>query len=205
MQALEAVRKLAPDLIILDVMMPKMNGLDLAAILKNNPETSMIPIIILSIMEEQARGYRLGVDRYQSKPINISTLFSDVAILLEQASNHHRVLTVDGEVSTINALMSVLLERGYTAIAVWNGQTGIDVALANQQHMVILDSGIASEPIDQHDPTIKTFRLDNGAGSIFFVLRSRSGVNLPALDLLPDLPPEGSIDPIVATPVVSEL
>jgi PAS domain S-box-containing protein len=204
MHALEAVRKVAPDLIILDVMMPKMNGLDLAAILKNNPETSMIPIIILSIMEEQARGYRLGVDRYQSKPINIGTLFSDVATLLEQASNHHRVLTVDGEVSTINALMSVLLERGYAAIAVWNGQTGIDVALANQQHMVILDSGITSEPIGQHDPTIKTFRLDNGAGSIFFVLRSRSGVNLPALDLLPDLPPEASIDATVATPVVSE-
>jgi signal transduction histidine kinase/DNA-binding response OmpR family regulator/HAMP domain-containing protein len=201
-QALEVVRKTPPDLIILDVMMPKMNGLDLAAILKNNPETSMIPIIILSIMEEQARGYRLGVDRYQSKPINIGGLFSDVATLLEQGGSNHRILTVDGEVSTINALMSVLLERGYAPIAEWNGQTGIDVAMANQQHMVILDSGITGEPIAPHDPAIKTFRLDNGAGSIFFVLRSRSGVNLPALDVLPDLPSAAAIDATLADPVV---
>jgi signal transduction histidine kinase/DNA-binding response OmpR family regulator/HAMP domain-containing protein len=203
-QALEAVRKLPPDLIILDVMMPKMNGLDLAAILKNNPETAMIPIIILSIMEEQTRGYHLGVDRYQSKPINIGGLFSDVAMLLEQGAANHRILTVDGDVSTINALMAVLLERSYAPIAVWNGQTGIDVAMANQNHMVILDSGITSEPIEPHDPAIKTFRLDNGAGSIFFVLRSRSGVNLPDLEGLQDLPPEVAMATALDDSVVSQ-
>jgi signal transduction histidine kinase/ActR/RegA family two-component response regulator/HAMP domain-containing protein len=203
-QALEAVRKQAPNLIILDVMMPKMNGLDLAAILKNNPETAMIPIIILSIMEEQTRGYRLGVDRYQSKPINIGVLFSDVAMLLEQGAANHRILTVDGDVSTINALMAVLLERCYAPIAMWNGQTGIDVAMANQNHMVILDSGITSEPIAQHDPAIKTFRLDNGAGSIFFVLRSRSGVNLPDLEGFQDLPPGAAMAAALDDSVVSQ-
>jgi PAS domain S-box-containing protein len=195
LHALEVIRATPPDLIILDIMMPKMNGLDLAAILKTNPETSMIPIIILSIMEEQARGYRLGVDRYQSKPINIGVLFHDISLLLAQGAknNNHRVLTVDGEVSTINALMSVLLDRGYQPIAVWNGQTGIDVALANQQHMVIIDSGIVSGTVAPHDPDVKTYRLDNGNVSIFFVLRSRSGINLPGIhlpgsDILPDRP-----------------
>jgi PAS domain S-box-containing protein len=185
LHALEVIRSAPPDLIILDVMMPKMNGLDLAAILKTNPETSMIPIIILSIMEEQARGYRLGVDRYQSKPINIGVLFHDIGLLLAQGAknNNHRVLTVDGEVSTINALMSVLLDRGYQPIAIWNGQTGIDVALANQQHMVIIDSGIVSGTVEPHDPDVKTYRLDNGNVSIFFVLRSRSGINLPGINL----------------------
>jgi PAS domain S-box-containing protein len=195
LHALEVIRANPPDLIILDIMMPKMNGLDLAAILKTNPETSMIPIIILSIMEEQARGYRLGVDRYQSKPINIGVLFHDIGLLLAQGANHnnHRVLTVDGEVSTINALMTVLLDRGYQPIAVWNGQTGIDVALANQHHMVIIDSGIVSGTVEPHDPAVKTYRLDNGNVSIFFVLRSRSGINLPGINLpgieaIPDRP-----------------
>ncbi len=195
LHALEVIRATPPDLIILDIMMPKMNGLDLAAILKTNPETSMIPIIILSIMEEQARGYRLGIDRYQSKPINIGVLFHDIGLLLEQgaSNNNHRVLTVDGEVSTINALMAVLLERNYQPIAVWNGQTGIDVALANQQHMVIIDSGIVSGTVEPHDPNVKTYRLDNGNVSIFFVLRSRSGINLPGINLpesatIPEIP-----------------
>jgi PAS domain S-box-containing protein len=205
LHALEVIRRAPPDLIILDVMMPKMNGLDLAAILKTNPETSMIPIIILSIMEEQARGYRLGVDRYQSKPINIGVLFHDIGLLLEQAAhqNHHRVLTVDGEVSTINALMTVLLERGYQAIAVWNGQTGIDVALANQQHMVIIDSGIVSGTIAPHDPDVKTYRLDNGNVSIFFVLRSRSGINLPGINSPEINLSAAAIRPDQPTPVAS--
>lgn len=179
LQALEQIRQHPPDLIILDVMMPKMSGLDLAAILKANPETVNIPIIILSIVEEQRRGYHLGVDRYQSKPVNMNTLFNDVAMLLAQNLPHQRVLTIEGKVATINTLLSLLVEQGYAPIAQWNGQTGLDIAMNNQQYIVILDSGIPTVSIAPDDPKIQTFRLDNGDSSMFIVLRSQSGVNLP--------------------------
>jgi hypothetical protein len=91
------------------------------------------------------------------------------------------MLTVDGEISTINALMAVLLERGYVPIAVWHGQVGLDMAMANQQHMVIIDSGITGMNVEPHDPGVQTFRLDNGESSIFFVLRSQTGINLPEI------------------------
>ncbi len=68
--ALESIRKNRPDLIILDVMMPEINGFDVAAILKNDPQTMDIPIIILSIVQDKARGFRIGVDRYLTKPID---------------------------------------------------------------------------------------------------------------------------------------
>ena len=51
-------------------MMPEMNGFDVAAVLKNDPQTMDIPIIILSIVEDRTRGFRLGVDRYLTKPID---------------------------------------------------------------------------------------------------------------------------------------
>jgi PAS domain S-box-containing protein len=187
-QALEQIRTHPPDLIILDVMMPKMSGLDLAAILKANPETANIPIIILSIVEEQGRGYRLGVDRYQSKPVNMNTLFSDITLLLAQNSHPQRVLTIEGKVATINTLLSMLLEQGYSPIAQWNGQTGLNLAIDNQQHIVILDSGIPSTPIAADDPNVQTFRLDNGESSIFIVLRPQSGVNLPIINAPPTIP-----------------
>ena len=67
--------KTRPDLIILDVMMPEMNGFDVAAVLKNDPQTMDIPIIVLSIVQDKARGFRIGVDRYLTKPIDTG-LFS---------------------------------------------------------------------------------------------------------------------------------
>jgi PleD family two-component response regulator len=55
-EALDCVRERYPDLIILDVMMPEMNGFDVAAILKNDPQTMDIPIIILSVVQDKSRG-----------------------------------------------------------------------------------------------------------------------------------------------------
>ncbi len=63
-QALAMIREESPGLVILDVMMPEMNGFDVAAVLKNDPANMDIPIIILSIVEDKERGFRLGVDRY---------------------------------------------------------------------------------------------------------------------------------------------
>lgn len=53
LDAIACVNKAAPDLIILDVMIPEMNGFDVAAVLKNDPKTMTIPSIILSIVEDK--------------------------------------------------------------------------------------------------------------------------------------------------------
>ncbi|HSN10451.1 MAG TPA: GAF domain-containing protein, partial [Hanamia sp.] len=90
--ALECIRKNRPDLIILDVMMPEMNGFDVAAILKNDPQTMDIPIIILSIVQDKARGFRIGVDRYLTKPIDTAQLFTEVGNLLEQGKSKKKVM-----------------------------------------------------------------------------------------------------------------
>ena len=65
-------------------MMPEINGFDVAAVLKNDPQTLDIPIVILSIVQDRERGFRLGVDRYLTKPIDTELLFREVGALLEQ-------------------------------------------------------------------------------------------------------------------------
>src|SRR6185503_7999352 len=81
-EALAAVRAERPDLIILDVMMPGLNGFDVAAVLKNDPQTLRIPIIVLSVLHDHERGLRVGVDRYLTKPIDSEGLLEEVGTLL---------------------------------------------------------------------------------------------------------------------------
>ena len=111
--ALDMVRMAKPDLIILDVMMPEINGFDVAAVLKNDPATMDIPIIILSIVQDKERGLRIGVDRYLTKPINTEQLFHEVEELLEQGVSKKKVLVVDEDASAVKTLSNVLSTRGY--------------------------------------------------------------------------------------------
>ena len=81
LEGVARAKELQPDLVLLDVMMPQLNGFDAAAILKNDPQTSEIPIIMLTIIEDAERGYRLGVDRYLRKPVDIGRLLGEIGSL----------------------------------------------------------------------------------------------------------------------------
>jgi signal transduction histidine kinase/ligand-binding sensor domain-containing protein/CheY-like chemotaxis protein/AraC-like DNA-binding protein len=83
---LEKVKKYFPDIIISDVMMPEMDGFELCRQVKNEIETSHIPVILLtarSLEEDRIEGYDTGADEYLSKPFNINVLKSRIWNLLE--------------------------------------------------------------------------------------------------------------------------
>jgi len=98
MEAIGMVKQEKADLIILDVMMPGINGFDVAAVLKNDPATLQIPIIILSIVEDKERGCRIGVDSYFTKPLNAVELLNEIAVLIARGGAREKVLVVDDEI-----------------------------------------------------------------------------------------------------------
>lgn len=72
-EALEKVAAEKPDLVIMDVMMPEMDGLEALAALKNDEATANIPIIMLTAKAQDAdvfRGWQTGADLYLTKPFN---------------------------------------------------------------------------------------------------------------------------------------
>lgn len=85
----EALRKVAsekPDLVVLDVMMPKMDGWEVLTHLKGDPATEDLPVIMLtalSQMEDLDRGARLGNDCYLTKPFEPLELMAMVRRLLQ--------------------------------------------------------------------------------------------------------------------------
>lgn len=85
-EALSLLRKSIPDLIISDVMMPDMDGLELCKVVKNTPALAQIPFIILSAKgsaEHKTEGYELGADAYIPKPFHISYLLVRIKKLLD--------------------------------------------------------------------------------------------------------------------------
>jgi len=87
-EALEKCAQTPPDLIISDVMMPRMNGIELCASLKKNLRTCWIPIILLTAMsqvEDQIEGIEMGADAYIPKPFNPRLLKANVANLLSKS------------------------------------------------------------------------------------------------------------------------
>ena len=82
LRAISLLKKANADLILLDIMMPGINGFDVAAVLKNDPITMNIPVVILSIVEDADRGYLIGVDGYFTKPVNMEKLLEKMDKLL---------------------------------------------------------------------------------------------------------------------------
>jgi DNA-binding response OmpR family regulator len=86
-EALEKAAEVHPALIVLDVMMPKMNGLEAAERLKADPATASIPVIILSAKAQDAdvkAGRATGADEYMTKPFDPLELLDRVAALLQR-------------------------------------------------------------------------------------------------------------------------
>ncbi len=81
------LEELKPDLIILDIMMPEMDGLKVLARLRENSDTASIPVILLTAMvqyEEVLRGYKMGADYYMTKPYTATQLLTGINSLLSR-------------------------------------------------------------------------------------------------------------------------
>jgi len=92
-QAVELAVSSRPDLILLDVMMPKMDGFDVLKLLRKRPETQACPIVMLTTAaqeSDQIRGWDGGVDDYIIKPFNPTALLEVVGRLLTASSERSR-------------------------------------------------------------------------------------------------------------------
>ena len=85
-EALEKVAAGAPDLILLDIMMPIMDGFTACRILKENDETRLIPIVIMTALDgfdDRIKGIEAGADDFLTKPVNQRELLARIQTALK--------------------------------------------------------------------------------------------------------------------------
>ena len=93
--ALGLVRSEKPDLMILDLMLPKMNGLDVCKAVRRNPETANLPIIMLTAKGEEIDkiiGLEIGADDYITKPFSMKELIARVRAILRRMHDNDNKL-----------------------------------------------------------------------------------------------------------------
>jgi len=104
-KAVEIARAELPDLMVLDLMLPGMDGLEVTKFLKNNPETQNIPIVMLTAKGEESdvvTGLELGADDYVTKPFSPRILLARVKAVLRRKATES---TVGSEVVKIHNLV----------------------------------------------------------------------------------------------------
>jgi putative nucleotidyltransferase with HDIG domain len=145
-----------PDLIITDVLLPKMSGFQLVEQVKANPETSTIPVIMMSAVyvtdEDMMRGVELGAESYMAKadltmrkPLEAESLLSAASELLSKTELpadspvQARILVADDDPNTLRLVSKRLMPEGFQVDTAANGQEAIDKVLTSPFDLVLLD------------------------------------------------------------------
>jgi CheY-like chemotaxis protein len=92
-EGLETLKDFAANLILTDLSMPVMDGWQMRARIKSDPNMSLIPVVALSahaITGDKERALEAGFDGYMTKPVNIHTLLDDIRLALSNAVVHEK-------------------------------------------------------------------------------------------------------------------
>jgi signal transduction histidine kinase/DNA-binding response OmpR family regulator len=131
-------RELKPDVIVLDVMMPGMDGWAVLAELRKDPELHAMPVIMASMLDNREMGLALSADEYLTKPLDRARLQAALRRLCH--SRHSRtVLVVDDDPSAREVAQRALQQEGWQVATAENGRVALDRIAESRPALVLLD------------------------------------------------------------------
>ena len=136
-EAIQLAREHHPDLITMDVQMPDINGFDVTAVLKNDDDTKDIPVLILSVMDDREKAYKLGANDCLTKPFTKEKLIAKVNQLL--IGTKKTILVVDDDKSLVKSIKFQLEHRGYSTLIAYNGKDALEVLESHCPDLILLD------------------------------------------------------------------
>ncbi len=137
--ALKKAREIRPQAIILDILLPKMDGWQVLSQLKSDPALASIPVILVSVEEQRARGFSLGACEYLVKPVEPEQLVEVVRRSLGTSVTSAEVLVVDDDASTRELVSRNLRRAGFSTTEARNGEDALLKARVSPPSLVVLD------------------------------------------------------------------
>ncbi len=125
-----------PDLIILDLILPDIDGLDVLRALKDNPVTADIPVIAFTVKQDDGTAWDLGIADYLTKPIEAEDLLESVEKALTWQG---RVLIVEDDLDTVGLLVAAMRQIGFTSLTATDGYEALTMARRYRPDLILLD------------------------------------------------------------------
>ena len=141
-RATDMAAELQPDAITLDLLMKPVHGLEVLLQLKNDPRTTKIPVIVVTIVDQPGLGTALGADEYLIKPVDKATLLAAVERCLRSrggAAPARTILVVEDDVSTLEMIVELLRAYGYAVSTAADGEQARASVAQSLPELVILD------------------------------------------------------------------
>ena len=137
-EGLQLAKDVQPDVITLDVMMPGMDGWAVLTALKADPDTTDIPVVMVSIVGDKNLGYTLGASDYLLKPVDRQRLAS-VLSKYKTDDPSCLVAVVEDDPATREMLCRQLEKDGWNVIAAENGKLALNMMESQQPGLILLD------------------------------------------------------------------
>ncbi|MBI5276846.1 MAG: response regulator [Burkholderiales bacterium] len=139
--ALDWLAAREPTVIILDILLPDMDGWDLLALLKKpGTAASHVPVVIVSIVADARKGFSLGASAVLQKPVSRDELLSALADAgVGGRAPPARVLIIDDEPRAVEVLAAFLHGSSYQVLRAYGGAEGIEAARRDRPDLIVLD------------------------------------------------------------------
>ena len=138
-EGLDTVRRLSPAGVILDILLPGIDGWEVLAQLKADPQTAAIPVVVVSMLDERGRGFALGAAEYLVKPVGKDPLLAALHRAAAIPGRKHTVVAIDDDSLAIELVRASLEPEGWTVLGAATGQEGLALIRERQPSAVLLD------------------------------------------------------------------
>jgi len=140
-EAMGMLAETKPDLITLDIILPGTDGWDFLTMIKEDESLAYIPVVILSIVADEKKGFSLGATDVLQKPVSKKALLTAVVDAGLGSANGigGTVLVVDDDPKAVELVSQHLESSGATVLRAYGGADAIDLAVEQHPDLIVLD------------------------------------------------------------------